>query len=205
MKRALSTAWTFSMANATSDKQCLFLTYPEIKKSKVLIVMFVTLSIWNGILLLFALVANALVCTAILKSKELRIRTSNTLLPKWLFRQLHNTARVPRPTPVGAARSLHLLGDRNLQSSLASLNRNIFPCNLLYRLREIYHLVLHFQLQANYHHSTFVTIHRVFGRLVGCVCLFTFPWPQHTALLRSCHIFYHHSRQHYHAYLRSHL
>lgn len=80
MKRALSTAWTFSMANATSDKQCLFLTYPEIKKSKVLIVMFVTLSIWNGILLLFALVANALVCTAILKSKELRIRTSNTLL-----------------------------------------------------------------------------------------------------------------------------
>lgn len=68
------------MANATSDKQCLFLTYPEIKKSKVLIVMFVTLSIWNGILLLFALVANALVCTAILKSKELRIRASNTLL-----------------------------------------------------------------------------------------------------------------------------
>ena len=68
------------MVNETSVIQCMFLTYHEMKKTSALIVMSVAVSVWNGMLLVVALVANGLVCTAILKNKELRLRTSNTLL-----------------------------------------------------------------------------------------------------------------------------
>ena len=68
------------MDNETSDLQCMFLTYHEIEKSAALTAMFVTVSVWNGLVLLVTLVANGLVCIAILKSNELRAQTSNTLL-----------------------------------------------------------------------------------------------------------------------------
>ena len=58
----------------------MFLTYHEIEKSTALTAMFVTVSVWNGIVLPVALVANGLVCVAILKNDELRANTSNTLL-----------------------------------------------------------------------------------------------------------------------------
>ncbi|KAL9959806.1 hypothetical protein ACROYT_G033162 [Oculina patagonica] len=67
------------MANDTAI-QCLFLIYHEMKKTKPLITMSVIVSVWNGMLLIVALVANGLVCAAILKNSELRSRASNTLL-----------------------------------------------------------------------------------------------------------------------------
>ena len=60
--------------------QCLFLTYHKIEKTKSLITLSVIVSVWNGILFGVALVANGLVCTAILKHRELRLKASNTLL-----------------------------------------------------------------------------------------------------------------------------
>lgn len=50
------------------------------KQTKSLITMSVIVSVWNGLLLVVALVANGLVCAAILKNSELRSRASNTLL-----------------------------------------------------------------------------------------------------------------------------
>ena len=50
------------------------------KKTTALIAMSVAVTVWNGMLLLVALVANGLVCIAILKNNELRLKTSNTLL-----------------------------------------------------------------------------------------------------------------------------
>lgn len=70
---------SFTMPNETGI-QCLFLIYHEVKKTKSLITMSVIMSVWNGMLLVVALVANGLVCAAILKNSELRMRTSNTLL-----------------------------------------------------------------------------------------------------------------------------
>ena len=68
------------MINETNEIQCLFLTYHEMRKTTALTAMSVTVSVWNGMLLVVALVANGLVCTAILSNNELRLRTSNTLL-----------------------------------------------------------------------------------------------------------------------------
>ena len=60
--------------------QCLFLIYHETQQTKSLITMSVIVSVWNGLLLVVAVVANGLVCAAILKNSELRSRASNTLL-----------------------------------------------------------------------------------------------------------------------------
>ena len=60
--------------------QCLFLIYHEMKQTNSLKTMSVIVSVWNGLLLVVALVANGLVCAAILKNSELRSKASNTLL-----------------------------------------------------------------------------------------------------------------------------
>ncbi|XP_022802269.1 D(1)-like dopamine receptor [Stylophora pistillata] len=67
------------MANDTSI-QCSFLIYHKIEKTDSLTTVSVVASVWNGMLFPVALAANGLVCTAILKHRELRVRASNTLL-----------------------------------------------------------------------------------------------------------------------------
>ena len=69
-----------TLPDETHVLQCSFLTYYEMKKTTALTAISVTVTIWNGILLVVALIANGLVCTAILINSDLRKRTSNTLL-----------------------------------------------------------------------------------------------------------------------------
>lgn len=188
--------------------QCLFLTYHKIEKTKSLITLSVIVSVWNGILFGVALVANGLVCTAILKHRELRVRASNTLLLLLSMSDFCVAFAVQPlypPTIFGAARTLPLLGNALLQGIMASFDRDIFSYSVFHRVRKIYRAVLHVQVQRNHHSSKTCDHHWGLRCIMGNICDLSLFRSQHSAILHSSDFVYHHVRHLYHFCVHSHL